>query len=53
MKAVLASHAEVLLSGDRKAYLGSANLTEYGMPFFLDIGVTLKEGVNWPRVLTP
>jgi phosphatidylserine/phosphatidylglycerophosphate/cardiolipin synthase-like enzyme len=39
---VLASHAKVLVSDGERAYLGSANLTEYGMSRFLEIGVLLK-----------
>jgi putative cardiolipin synthase len=39
---VLVSHAKVLVSDGERAYLGSANLTEYGMSRFLEIGVLLR-----------
>jgi len=42
---VLTSHAKVLVADGEKAYIGSANLTEYGMSRFLEIGVIL-EGVQ-------
>ena len=38
---VLASHAKVLLADGKKAYIGSANLTEHGMARFVEIGVLL------------
>lgn len=44
---VLASHAKVLVSDGERAYLGSANLTEYGMSRFLEIGVILKGAWAW------
>jgi len=37
-----AAHAKVLLADRRMAYVGSANLTEYGMARFLEIGVILR-----------
>lgn len=39
---VLTSHAKVMLVDGRTAYIGSANLTEYGMGRFVEIGVTLE-----------
>lgn len=39
---VLASHAKVLLADGEKAYIGSANLTEYGMARRVEIGVLLQ-----------
>jgi len=41
-RVVLASHAKVLLADSRNAYIGSANLTEYGMARFVEIGVLLR-----------
>lgn len=38
---VLSSHAKVMLVDNLIAYIGSANLTEYGMNRFIEIGVTL------------
>lgn len=40
---LLSSHAKVMLVDGRTAYIGSANLTEYGMARFVEIGVTLQE----------
>lgn len=39
---LLTSHAKVILVDGRTAYIGSANLTEYGMGRFVEIGVTLE-----------
>jgi len=39
---LLTSHAKVMLVDGRTAYIGSANLTEYGMDRFVEIGVTLE-----------
>lgn len=39
---VLTSHAKVIVVDDHTAYIGSANLTEYGMAHHLEIGVTLQ-----------
>jgi phosphatidylserine/phosphatidylglycerophosphate/cardiolipin synthase-like enzyme len=43
---ILASHAKVMLIDGQNAYIGSANLTEYGMSRFVEVGVILHE----PRV---
>jgi len=40
---LLTSHAKVMLVDGRIAYIGSANLTEYGMSRFVEIGITLYE----------
>lgn len=39
---VLTSHAKILLVDKSKLYLGSANLTEYGMTRFVEAGVILQ-----------
>ncbi len=41
-RVVPAAHAKVLLVDGRSAYIGSANMTEYGMARFLEIGVLLQ-----------
>ncbi|MCB8986013.1 MAG: phospholipase D family protein [Ardenticatenaceae bacterium] len=40
---LLTSHAKVMLVDGRIVYIGSANLTEYGMSRFVEIGITLYE----------
>jgi phosphatidylserine/phosphatidylglycerophosphate/cardiolipin synthase-like enzyme len=39
---IVASHAKVLLADSEQAYIGSANLTEYGMDRFFEVGVLLQ-----------
>lgn len=48
---LLTSHAKVMLADGRTAYIGSANLTEYGMGRFVEIGVIL-EGIKAQKLQT-
>lgn len=41
-RATMAAHAKFLLADREKAYLGSANLTEYGMARQIEVGVILQ-----------
>jgi phosphatidylserine/phosphatidylglycerophosphate/cardiolipin synthase-like enzyme len=40
--ATMASHAKVLLADNEIAYIGSANLTEYGMSRMVEVGIILE-----------
>jgi len=41
-RTTMAAHAKILLADGEKAYLGSANLTEYGMARQVEVGVILQ-----------